>query len=85
MDDGSNKHQKLSNISTILSLDNKNYMLAGVVTYQGSTDGSSIGHYIAYYKSNRSWLKYDDMNRSHKHEVDAENDLVIHMCVYIKK
>lgn len=63
--------------------DNK-YTLSGIIAYKGNNDVASVGHYIAYVKTGRKWIYYDDNSRKGKSGVIDERTLVKgHICIYI--
>jgi len=65
-----------------VTCDNR-YMLSGIIAYEGSSDVTSVGHYIAYIKMGRKWLYYDDNSRKGKSGVVNEQTLINgHICIY---
>ncbi|CAL1672755.1 unnamed protein product [Lasius platythorax] len=69
-------------VELCVTCDNR-YILSGVIAYEGSNDVASVGHYIAYTKTGRKWLYYDDNSRKGKSGVVDEQTLVKgHVCIY---
>lgn len=62
----------------------RNYRLAGVIGYEGTRKIKSIGHYIAYVKSENQWLMYDDTVKSKKSQpINSAVQVEAHICVYV--
>lgn len=54
---------KLNDIPEILTIDNLNYQLRGITSFDngGELSVTSVGHYKAYCKRICSWELYDDL------------------------
>jgi len=73
-----------------VTCDNK-YTLSGIIAYEGDDDDNddilvhvkSVGHFIAYIKTGRKWLYYDDNWRKGKSGIVKEETSIKHrLCIY---
>lgn len=75
------KHD-LQSVQKIITLNNVNYMLAGVAHYiAGSKEDD--GHYIAFAYSGTHWYKYDDLQKK-RAPVNTTENVNPHLIYYVK-
>ena len=82
---GLRKSTKFSDMPPCITVnENTQYQIAGLVTYQGTYDSTTVGHYVGYAVVGTNWLKYDDTSSSST--PDSINDHAIeidpHLLLY---
>lgn len=71
---------RISDVQSNLRINNKTYLLAGIISYKQYT---KTGHYAAYTNNTNRWYKYDDMHKN-KSNVKVEEIVTPHLIMYVQ-
>ncbi|KYQ52407.1 hypothetical protein ALC60_08473 [Trachymyrmex zeteki] len=75
------KSAALGSIPNKLNMGNKNYIIAGAVSYHQYASDRNNGHYTAFVYDTTQWYLYDDMRTKRKIASDDE-EVAPHLIVY---
>lgn len=72
----------MNSITKIITLNNVNYILAGIVHYiKGQSKNS--GHYVAFAYAGTHWYEYDDMKKKCI-AANSMQEIDPHVILYVK-
>ncbi|KYN49996.1 hypothetical protein ALC62_00023, partial [Cyphomyrmex costatus] len=73
----------LDSVAKNIAIRDKNYSLAGIISYIRHGSGYNDGHYVAYTYTGLNWYKYDDM--AYKRTiVTTKEEILPHVLIYVK-
>ncbi|KAJ6639209.1 hypothetical protein Bhyg_11951 [Pseudolycoriella hygida] len=74
---------KICDVPLVLNVQNKNYVLFGIVIFNPPLLEEDIGHYIAAIRLNNRWECYDDL-RTKPYPISGYTRAVIHCIFYVR-
>lgn len=79
----------IDNITKIITIDDRNYILCGIINYIScahtkSTTSYRNGHYIAYTYTGMHWYEYDNLHKTRSF-VSPEKIVTPHIIMYVIK
>ncbi|KYQ47522.1 hypothetical protein ALC60_13455 [Trachymyrmex zeteki] len=74
----------LNSVPKILRINEKNYVIAGLVSHQQYASNENDGHYTAYIYDTIRWYMYNDMLIKRRMATDEEK-IAPHIIIYTAK